>query len=109
MDSVDSSGMVDTSTEGFNKVQTSEADYAFLWDSPVIQHAMTKDCDYTQVGKPFDSRGYGIGVPLGAGYRDELTVAILKLGEQGILQEIEHRWVKYYYLIIVTNMSFTYK
>ena len=89
MSSMAPSGMVDNSTQGFTKVQNSNSDYAFLFDSPVIRHKVYTDCNLMEVGKPFDSRGYGIGVPRGARYRDDLTMAILKLGELGRIQLLE--------------------
>ena len=98
MSSVEPSNMVKSSEEGIRKVQQSPPSnhpdgggYAFLWDTPVVKHQLSLDCDLMEVGQPFDSKGYGIGVPLGAGFRDDLTMAILKLSESGELQAMEHR------------------
>lgn len=91
MSSLEQSSMVNSSEEGFRKVKESDGDYAFLWDSPVIQYRVTEDCEFIEVGQPFDSRGYGIGVPPRASFRDDLTMAILKLGERGELQVLEDR------------------
>lgn len=91
MSSVEPFSMVNTSEEGFRRVKESDGTYAFLWDSPVIGHRVTEDCEFMEVGRPFDSRGYGIGVPPRASFRDDLTMAILKLGESGDLQLFEER------------------
>ncbi|XP_064637826.1 glutamate receptor ionotropic, kainate 2-like isoform X2 [Lineus longissimus] len=84
--------MVESSEEGIARVVNSTADYAFLWDSPVVKFQTTLKCDLMEVGHPFDSKGYGIGVPPGAPYRDHLTMAILKLNEEGVLQSLEDKW-----------------
>lgn len=52
-----------------------------------------KECDLMATGEPFDEKGYGIGVPLGATYRDDLTMAILSLGERGVIKKLEDRYL----------------
>ena len=91
MSTVEPTSMVPNSERGFHKVRESTGDYAFIWDSPVIKHTVSHDCSLMEVGEPFDSRGYGIGVPLGAPYRDALSMARLKLGESGQLHEMSNR------------------
>ena len=91
MSTMEPSTMVNSSDQGLQKVKESDGDYAFMWDSPVVQYASSEDCDYHQVGHWFDSKGYGIGVPLGAVYRDKLTMAILKLNEEGRLSQLEKK------------------
>ena len=106
MTSVDPNMMVVNSDEGLKKVMESPpgndpdgGGYAFLWDSPVIKHLINEECDLMEVGQPFDSKGYGIGVPLGASFRDDITMAILKLSENGDLASMEHRYVFVFTLI----------
>ena len=48
-------------------------------------------CYYFILGEPFDEKGYGIGVPLGASYRDDITMAILHLNERGVIQNLEKK------------------
>jgi hypothetical protein len=36
-------------------------------------------------------KGFGLGVPPGATYREELSMAILKLGDKGLLHELENK------------------
>ncbi|XP_077984312.1 glutamate receptor ionotropic, kainate 3-like [Glandiceps talaboti] len=67
--------------------------YAFLWDSTVNDYLVQKlPCDLMTVGNTFDLKGYGIGLPRGATYRDDFTIALLKLREQGFLEEIQKKW-----------------
>ena len=93
MTSVEPFSMVNSSEEGFRRVREGDGTYAFIWDAPVIKYQVAEVCDYIEVGRPFDSRGYGIGVHHGAAYRDDLTMAILRLGESGDLQNIENRYI----------------
>jgi hypothetical protein len=71
--------------------QVREGDYAFIWDEPINKYIAMKECDLMATGEPFDEKGYGIGVPLGATYRDDLTMAILSLGERGEIKRLEDR------------------
>lgn len=77
------------SSEGVKRVQAD--DYAFIWDKPVNDYVATQNCDVMTVGTPFDEKGYGIGVPLGAPYRDKLSMAILEINEEGGIQELQEK------------------
>ncbi|XP_074650207.1 glutamate receptor ionotropic, kainate 3-like [Tubulanus polymorphus] len=92
MSTTNPQSMAMTSQEAFEKVANSSGDYAFLWDSPVVKYKTTQDCRMIEVGHAFDSKGYGIGVPPGAPYRDSLTMAILHLNEKGVLQRLDEKW-----------------
>ena len=83
--------MVNSTDEGFYRVRNSNGDYAFIWDSTVIKHQSIEHCDLIEIGQSFDTRGYGFAVPRGVSYRDELSMSILKLRENGRLQEMENR------------------
>ena len=92
MSSVDTSGMVNHYEEGVKKVKESEGDYAFIWDADVIRHIVNDDCNLIEIGQPFDNaKGYGIGTPLGSSYRDEVSMAILKLNEAGELMALDRK------------------
>ncbi|CAG5127476.1 unnamed protein product [Candidula unifasciata] len=90
MSEIDPDSMVDNTTEGYKKVK--EGDYAFFWDTTVNKYQTIVDCDVMEIGPAFDPKGFGIGVPPGATYREELSMAILKLSDRGILHELETRW-----------------
>ena len=66
-------------------------DYAFFWDTTVNKYQTISNCDVMEIGPAFDPKGFGIGVPPGATYREELSMAILRLSDQGKLHEIETR------------------
>ncbi|ELU00163.1 hypothetical protein CAPTEDRAFT_169825 [Capitella teleta] len=91
MSTLRSGGMAKNAAQGFAKVDA-DKNYAFLFDAPVIQHKVFTDCNVLEVGKPFDARSYGIAVPRGARYRDDLSMAILKLGELGRIAQLEEKW-----------------
>ncbi|CAH1777849.1 unnamed protein product [Owenia fusiformis] len=81
---------VKNSSEGINKVLTGS--YAFMFDTPILQYATTQECDAMIVGEPFNKRGYGIGVPRGAQYRDAISKEILILQEEQIVKKLENKW-----------------
>lgn len=91
MSSGDQSGMVNSTLEGFDMVSRSAGDYAFLWETYQIRLRTSVHCDLYEVGETFGLREYGLGVPQGTHYRDKLSIAILRLRENGKLQELEHR------------------
>ncbi|XP_064608487.1 glutamate receptor 2-like [Liolophura sinensis] len=90
MSEVDPDSMVSSTAEGYAKVR--RGNYAFFWDSTVNRHRTTIDCEYTEIGPPFDAKGFGIGVPPGATYREELSMAILRLSDTGKLFEMENKY-----------------
>ena len=67
--------------------------YALLWDNTVNSYKTIEDCDFMEVGPPFDTKGFGIGVQQGATYLEDLTMAVLKLGDTGVRQALEDKWV----------------
>ncbi|XP_052795006.1 glutamate receptor 2-like isoform X2 [Mya arenaria] len=90
MSEIEPSSMVANTEEGFKKIK--EGNYAFFWDTTVNKYKTIEDCDFMEVGPPFDPKGFGIGVPPGATYRDELSMAILRLSDTGRLHELENEW-----------------
>ena len=81
--------MVNNTAEGLKKVK--EGDYAFLWDSTVTSYVAATDCEFIEIGPSVDPKGFGIGVPPGATYREDLSMAILKLIDSGYILELEHK------------------
>ena len=75
--------LVNSTAEGLERVL--QGSYAFLWDDTVNGYIAATDCRFTEVGEPFDYKGFGIGVPSGASYRENLTLAVLSLADNGIL------------------------
>ncbi|KAK3100557.1 hypothetical protein FSP39_021745 [Pinctada imbricata] len=90
MSEIEPSSMVDSTEEGFRKVKTE--DYAFFWDTTVNTYKTIEDCDFMEIGPYFDPKGFGIGVPPGAIYREDLSMAILRLSDSGYLHQLENKW-----------------
>ncbi len=65
--------------------------YAFIWDSPVIRHEISGDCDLMEIGEHFDLKGYAFAVKKKALYLEKLSMAILKLGDAGRLYHLERK------------------
>ena len=54
---------VKTSQEGIDRVLNDN--YAFLMESTMIDYNIQRNCELMQVGGLLDSKGYGIGTPIG--------------------------------------------
>ncbi len=81
--------MVGSTEEGLQKVR--EENYAFLWDDSVNSYKAATDCRYTEIGPSFDPKGFGIGTPPGASYRERLSMAILTLADKGEISRLENK------------------
>ncbi|CAH1798701.1 unnamed protein product [Owenia fusiformis] len=76
--------------EGIQKVK--QGNYAFLMESTMLDYTIQRDCDLMQVGGLLDSKDYGIGTPIGSVYKDSISMAILKMQEDGKIQQLYNRW-----------------
>ncbi|XP_055500460.1 LOW QUALITY PROTEIN: glutamate receptor ionotropic, kainate 1 [Leucoraja erinacea] len=76
--------------EGIQRVLTT--DYALLMESTSIEYVTQRNCNLTQIGGSIDSKGYGVGTPIGSPYRDKVTIAILQLQEEGKLHMMKEKW-----------------
>jgi len=83
---------VSTYEEGTNKVLG--GNYAFLMESTMIDYAVQRDCNLTQISGLLDSKGYGIATPKGSVWRDKLSLAVLELQEKGVIQMLYDKWWK---------------
>lgn len=63
MDSKSPSVFVSDVDEGVKRVL--EGNYAFLMESTMLDYAVQRDCNLTQIGGLLDSKGYGIATPKG--------------------------------------------
>nr|XP_033812399.1 glutamate receptor ionotropic, kainate 3 [Geotrypetes seraphini] len=84
------SAIVKNKEEGIQRVLT--ADYALLMESTTIEYIIQRNCNLTQIGGLIDSKGYGIGTPMGSPYRDRITLAILQLQEEDKLHIMKEKW-----------------
>lgn len=55
--------LVKNNKEGINRVLTT--DYAMLMESTSIEYISQRNCNLTQIGGLIDSKGYGVGTPIG--------------------------------------------
>ncbi|XP_057338872.1 glutamate receptor ionotropic, kainate 2-like isoform X4 [Microplitis mediator] len=78
--------------EGIKRVL--EGNYAFLMESTMLDYAVQRDCNLTQIGGLLDSKGYGIATPKGSPWRDKISLAILELQEKGVIQILYDKWWK---------------
>lgn len=66
MSSKPSTSLVKSIEDGIQRVLKS--DYALIMESTTIDYITRRNCNLTQVGGIIDSKGYGIGTPLGKTY-----------------------------------------
>ncbi|XP_039304953.1 glutamate receptor ionotropic, kainate 2 isoform X6 [Solenopsis invicta] len=92
MESKSPSVFVQSYEEGIKKVL--EGDYAFLMESTMLDYAVQRDCNLTQIGGLLDSKGYGIATPKGSPWRDKISLVILELQEKGVIQILYDKWWK---------------
>ena len=63
MDTREPTVFLTTTEDAIKRVKTSN--YAFLMESTMIDYTVQRHCDLMQVGGLLDSKGYGIGTPIG--------------------------------------------
>ncbi|XP_076250040.1 glutamate receptor ionotropic, kainate 2-like isoform X2 [Rhynchophorus ferrugineus] len=85
----------DTNDKGVERViSTKHSLYAFFMESTQIEYELERKCQLRKVGSWLDSKSYGIGMPFGADYRHAINSAVLKLQENGKLNELKAKWWK---------------
>ena len=92
MSAGNSSWMVNSATEGFRRVKDPHSQYAFLWDYSEVRQYLHQDCDLVEVDQISRVLDYAIAVPEGVHYKDDISLAVLRLKESGKLQEFENRY-----------------
>ncbi|XP_076447024.1 glutamate receptor 3-like [Babylonia areolata] len=85
--------LTSTSDEGIQRVRDSKGKYAFMTDSSAIEYANNREpCDTTTAGPKLNNKGFGIATPRGSQLRDQITLAVLRLKEGGVLHTLQQRW-----------------
>lgn len=69
--------LVKSNEEGIQRVLTS--DYAFLMESTTIEFVTQRNCNLTQIGGLIDSKGYGVGTPMGKCYLEAIPSITISL------------------------------
>ncbi|XP_038059342.1 glutamate receptor ionotropic, kainate 1-like [Patiria miniata] len=83
---------MNTYTDGVLRVLR-EKNYAFLMESTMAEYVVARHCkNLTTIGGLLNSRGYGIGTPLGSKLRDRITSAVLKAQENESLMKLKSKW-----------------
>lgn len=85
---------VKNSDEGIK--QALEGNYAFIWDSAVLEHVVHTQLDCSKlmtVGSLLGKIGYGFGLPKDSPFTKQLSAAILELKHSGVLNILERQWV----------------
>uniref|UniRef100_A0A8C4Z2C7 Glutamate receptor n=1 Tax=Gadus morhua TaxID=8049 RepID=A0A8C4Z2C7_GADMO len=90
MHSKQPSVFVKSTEEGIARVVNSK--YAFLMESTMNEYQRGRNCNLTQIGGLLDTKGYGIGMPLGSPFREEITMGILQMQENNRLEILKRRW-----------------
>ncbi|XP_034150585.1 glutamate receptor ionotropic, kainate 5 isoform X2 [Esox lucius] len=90
MHSKQPSVFVKSTEEGIARVVNSK--YAFLLESTMNEYHRRLNCNLTQIGGLLDTKGYGIGMPLGSPYKEEITLGVLQLAENNRLEILKRRW-----------------
>ncbi|MGD2188022.1 MAG: glycine betaine/L-proline ABC transporter substrate-binding protein ProX [Desulfobacterales bacterium] len=67
---------------------------AIVYDAPVLQHHASRKGKgkVKVVGLLFQEQNYGIALQVNSDYRDEINIALLKLIEEGVYQELRDKW-----------------
>ncbi|XP_033635111.1 glutamate receptor ionotropic, kainate 2-like [Asterias rubens] len=85
---------MNTYDEGITRV-LHKKNYAFLMESTVAEYVVARYCkNLTTIGGLLNSRGYGIGTPLGSKLRDKITSSVLRLQENEKLINLKNEWWK---------------
>ena len=68
--------------------------YAYFMESTSIEYFTERHCEVARVGDLLDSKGYGIAMRKNSTYRNQLSTAVLKLQESGMLNKMKTKWWK---------------
>ncbi|XP_070563523.1 glutamate receptor 1-like [Ptychodera flava] len=84
---------VESEEEGIRRVRESEGKYAFIGESQSLEYLASRPpCDLSFVPGHIYMRSHGFAFPQNSTLRDRVTMAILKLREEGILEELHRKW-----------------
>merc|ERR1712055_413141 len=85
--------LVSSNPAGMDRVLDEAGGYAFIMESPSLEYMVARNCELTQVGKVFNKKSYGLALPQGSPYRDELSQAILRMQESDRMLTIINKWI----------------
>uniref|UniRef100_A0A0N4ZBS6 LITAF domain-containing protein n=1 Tax=Parastrongyloides trichosuri TaxID=131310 RepID=A0A0N4ZBS6_PARTI len=67
---------------------------AFIWDSIRLEYEASKHCELRTRGAVFGRSGYGVGLQKNSPWTPHITMAILKLSENGKMNELNKKWIE---------------
>ncbi|XP_053208599.1 glutamate receptor ionotropic, kainate 2-like [Panonychus citri] len=94
MESAEPPVYTETNSDGVRRVL--KGNYAFLMESLSITYNVNRYCNLTQVGDLLDQKGYGIAMRPGSPFRTIFSNEILRLQEQGRIDELKRTWFEDY-------------
>ncbi|KAH6941509.1 hypothetical protein HPB50_019166 [Hyalomma asiaticum] len=81
--------------EGLRRVKESNGSqegFAFLADATLVRYAIMTDCELTSVGSEFSRMPLALAVQKNSPLKDQLSSAILKLHNDGRLDDLKEMW-----------------
>ncbi|KAJ8315481.1 hypothetical protein KUTeg_007631 [Tegillarca granosa] len=81
-----------TAEEAIAKVKSGDLQ-AFIWDSSRLEYEAANDCELIIAGEMFGRSGLGIGLRKNSPWTRAISLAILKLHERGIMEELDNQWI----------------
>jgi ABC-type amino acid transport substrate-binding protein len=69
---------------------------AIFWDSPTLDYISNQpSCEFIQIGPLLDPSNYGIAFPKNSSFYNQIEVEILKMREDGSLDDLYSKWMRY--------------
>ncbi len=67
---------------------------AVVYDAPILRYQLTKltNKNLRPTGNLFEKEGYGIGLRQNSAYRAQINKSLLKLIEDGTLEDLDKKW-----------------
>ncbi|XP_062503990.1 glutamate receptor 4-like [Corticium candelabrum] len=85
---------VDNLTHGLDEVKDESDPYVFIWDTEILEFASSTDgCNTKVVGRPFNNQHYALAFPKDTPYGTNISLAILRLRERGMIEEWIDKWI----------------
>lgn len=91
MSSRKNTALVKNNREGIQRVLTT--DYALLMESTSIEYISQRNCNLTQIGGLIDSKGYGVGTPIGKEKKQNSSLCVQKTAKTSVFMLLVVMWV----------------
>ncbi|KAK9885912.1 hypothetical protein WA026_013786 [Henosepilachna vigintioctopunctata] len=90
---INDSNPVPNASEGFRLVtEHIDGDFAFIHDSSEIKYAVSKNCNFTEVGDIFAEKPYAVAVQQGSHMQDDISRAILTLQTDRFFEDLQAKY-----------------